>query len=98
MRCRSNHNFQLSTQNSQLSLAVEVLLECREFRLSSYAAFPPCLYEAEAVAHQLCVGGGDAEDADVQTVVLASRVSADDEAVEGEGDERQPSQGGAEEE
>ena len=34
----------------------------------------------------------------MQTVVLASRVSADDEAVEGEGDERQPSQGGAEEE
>ena len=72
---KSNHNYQLSTFNSQFfQLFVECFFKCREFRLAANATFPPRLNKAETIAHKLDICRRYAQDTYLDTVVLAWRI------------------------
>ena len=62
-------------------LFIEVLLEGGKLVLLQDTTLPPRLDEAEAVAHQLREGSGDAEKAHPKTLVLETRVKQDDSAI-----------------
>ena len=63
-------------------LFVEVLFEGGELVLAQDDALPPGFQEAQAVAHELGEGGGDAEQAYAEAAVLARGVDADDDGIE----------------